>query len=165
MTCVTTWGVDAVSITNEQLQNKSVCRSFAYYVDPTSTKTIELGTKAFPFKSINLPFVEILNFYAHSTKTITVNVKEHTNNMMLWKSNYIINMTQVVVQPYSDTDSVTPGYANIYIKDIGVRIISSQTQFNILKNSTLMLDSILNTALLEAQEISNGKLLFFPCFI
>ena len=66
-------------------------------------------------------------------------------------------MTQVVVQTYSEIGSVLPGYANIYIKDIGVRIMSSQTLFNILKNSTLMLDSVLNTDLMELQELNNGK--------
>ena len=35
--------------------------------------------------------------------------------------------------------------------------MSSQTLFNILKNSTLMLDSVLNTDLMELQELNNGK--------
>ena len=36
---------------------------FSYYVDPSSSSSnIELGTRAMPFKSIDDPFREILNF-------------------------------------------------------------------------------------------------------
>jgi hypothetical protein len=44
------------------------CRSHEYYVNSESEEVIELGTKEFPFKSASLPFIEIFNYFSHSTK-------------------------------------------------------------------------------------------------
>jgi hypothetical protein len=58
---------------------------FNYYVDPSSkASNIELGTKAFPFKSIDDPFREIFNSGLASvggavSALITVNLKIGSN--------------------------------------------------------------------------------------
>ena len=137
--------------------NKPVCRHFNYYVNPESTKIIELGTKAHPFKNIALPFVEILNYLSHSDRNITIFVKENTNNLLLWESNYIINITMVTVETYTESGNSTPNYATLLIKDAGVTKLTSKTVFNILKDTDLRLNSILKTDQISVEESQNGK--------
>ena len=112
-------------------------------MDSTSTEIIELGTKAYPYKNIGLPFVEILNYHAHSDHNVTVKVKEFTQNQMLYERNYIINMTQVTVETYSESGIGTPGYANITVMKKDVRLLSQKSVFNIMKHTTLLLDESL----------------------
>ena len=154
---VPSWGVGSISISDEQLWSKPVWRSFNYYVDPSSTQIIELGTKAFPFKNIGLPFVEILNYHSHSPNTITVFIKENTEHNMLYHSNYVINITQVTVESYSDSNLVIPYSASIIMKNSGVVMLSAKTVFNIIKHTTLRLDSIVKTTQILAQEDNNSK--------
>ena len=137
--------------------NKPVCRHFNYYVNPESTEIIELGTKAHPFKNIALPFVEILNYFSHSDRNLTVFVKEKTNNLLMWKSNYIINITMVTVESYAESEGDIPSYANLTLKNADVTKLTSKTVFNILKNIDLRLSSILKTDQILAEEENNGK--------
>ena len=159
MAWVPSWRVGSISISDEQLWSKPVWRSFNYYVDPSSTEILELGTKAFPFKNIGLPFVEILNYHSHSTNTITVFIKENTEHNMLYNSNYVINITQVTIESYSDSDLVTPYYANIIMKNSGVVKLSAKTIFNILKHTTLRLVNSVRPSEISTQEENNGKIL------
>ena len=128
-------------------------------MDSTSTEIIELGTKAYPYKNVGLPFVEILNYHSHSDHNITVKVKEYTENQMLFKRNYIINTTQVTVETYSESGIGTPGYANITIKDQDVVLLTSKSVFNIMKHSTLRLLTTLNQDDMEETEYTVGNFL------
>lgn len=160
MACTSDCGSDAISITDEQLWDKPICRDFNYYVDPSSSEIIELGTKAYPYKSIGLPFVEILNYHSHSDRTIHVYLKENEDHQMLSETTYIINITQVTVESYSETDSSTSIYANLIMRNSGVTFFNSRTVFNILKHSTLRLSSIVRTSEISVAEDSNSKFLF-----
>ena len=84
-------------------------------------------------------------------------VKEYTENLLLYRSNYIINMTQVTVETYSALGINTPGWANITIKREGVNMITSKSVFNIMKHNTLRLDSILNKDQMTDLELSLGE--------
>ena len=154
---VSNWGTDSIQILDEQLWSKPLWRGFNYYVDPSSTEILELGTKAFPFKNIGLPFVEILNYHSHSNSTISVFIKENTEHNMLYNSNYVINITQVTVESYSDLEFVTPDYANIIMKNSGVIKLSTKTIFNIIKHTTLRFDNITNSGEISIQEENNSK--------
>lgn len=118
---------------------------------------IELGTKEYPYKNIGLPFAEILNYHAHSDRKITVFVKERTSNQLLWKSNFIVNITQVKIDTYSDSTTSTPDYADISIKSSEVEFLSKKTAFNVLKHTTLRLSTVLRKDEMANYEISNGK--------
>ena len=157
MECVTECEPDEIAVNDEQFWNKPFCRGFNYYVDPDSTEVIELGTKSYPYKNIGLPFVEILNYHSHSTDNITLYLKEHTINMMLWKSNYIINMTQLTIASYSEISTITPSYADIIVKDDGVTMITSKSLFVVLKHNTLRLSDILNEGEGNLNETSKGR--------
>jgi len=157
MECVTECGTDEIALNDEQFWDKPLWRSFKFYINSESTEIIELGTKAYPYKNIGLPFVEILNYHSHSDHNITVLVKEYTENLLLYRSNYIINMTQVTVETYSALDINMPGWANITIKREGVNMITSKSVFNIMKHNTLRLDSILNKDQMTDLELSLGE--------
>ena len=157
MACVTDCGASAISIDDTQLWSKPICRSFNYYVDPDGANIIELGTKTYPFKNIGLPFVEVLNYHSHTDRTITVYVKENTENFMLYKSNYIIDITQVTVESYAESSFDTPAYAIIYMKNSGVTLLNPKTVFNILSNTDLRLDSVVQTSEIDEAENTNSK--------
>ena len=157
MMWVSSWDTNSIAITDDQLWGFSVWRSFNYYVNPKSQEIIELGTKAYPYKNIGLPFVEILNYHSHSNNSINIYVMENTDNYMLWNSNYIINITSVSVQSYSLMSTSTQKYANIYIKNKDVSMFANKTIFWILKDNTLRLHDKINYELVMDEEISNSK--------
>jgi len=128
-----------------------------YYIDPSSTQIIELGTKAYPFKNIGLAFVEILNYHSHSENTVSVFLKEGLTHNVLVSSNYVINMTEVIVESYSDSITQTPGYAYVSMRNSGIVMLTSKTVFNIIKHNTLRLDSIVKTSEIEEYEDTNSN--------
>jgi len=93
-----------ISINVTQLGNIPLCRSFTYYVDPTSESNTELGTFEHPFKELNSVFVEVLNFHSHSDRNITIKILEGTT-AFLFKRSYIINTTEVIMEPYFKNSS------------------------------------------------------------
>ena len=44
----------------------SFCRGFDYYVDITSDKTIELGSREYPFKDLDSVFIELANYHSNT---------------------------------------------------------------------------------------------------
>ena len=130
-------------VQDPQFHNIRFCRSLDYYVDPSSEKVLELGTKAFPFKKIGLVFLEILNLSSHSDRNITINLKESTTNEMMALQAYIINVTNVEIRSYSDS-AFAPRPANIFVSDFAVPYFTSKTRFNIVKEPTLKLAENVN---------------------
>ena len=133
-------------ISYSQLAISSVCRGFDYYVDPTSTAVIELGTLQYPFKSLGFVFVELLNFHANTARTINVYLKENTQNYVDLSFNYIINITTVTISSYSTTSS-NPSKATIVAGEINdptqsniTAYYSNTTRFNILLSTKLNKD-------------------------
>jgi len=130
-----------------------------YYVDPSSIQIIELGTRAFPFKNMGLAFVEILNYHSHSTNIVSVFLKEGVTHNALVNSTFIINMTEVIVESYTNSKIHTPAYAYISLRNSGVVMMNSKrTAFNILKHNNLRLDSIIKTSEISELEYRNSKL-------
>jgi hypothetical protein len=129
----------------------SFWRSPDYYVDPTSTKLIELGTKEYPFKSLMLPFVEILNYHSHSNFSVNIYVQERTTVEIFLDSIYLINIERVNLINYSNATS-SPDQANLVIKDGDVNIWSPKTRFNLFKNYDLDLNVQLNNGNITDRE-------------
>ena len=83
--------------------------------------------------------------------------------MCLWKSNYIINVTMVNIETYSDTEDGTPAYATINVQTSGVSMFTNKTVFNIMSDNSLRLNETLNQDLMEDDEISkvlNSNIVF-----
>mmetsp|Transcript_1642 Transcript_1642/g.1450 ORF Transcript_1642/g.1450 Transcript_1642/m.1450 type:complete len:100 (-) Transcript_1642:57-356(-) len=75
-----------------------------FYIDPTSEKHLEFGTKRYPYKSFEPAFVEILHEYSHTKKSINLWVKENTVVYLEDSKAYFINLTQVSISTYSDNE-------------------------------------------------------------
>lgn len=80
-------------------------------------------------------------------------IKEKTNNVLLWKMNYIINVTHVNIETYSEDDE-EPDWANITIVNEGVTLLASKTLFNILSDTSLRLKEVISSGGLTEKEIS-----------
>ena len=143
-TCVNSWNTTtSVLLSDAQFGIASFCRSFDYYVDPTSTAVVELGTMQFPYKSLALVFVEMLNYHANTARTINIYLKENTESYVDLGFNYIINMKTVNIKPYSSTSS-SPSKATIIAGEQNspssaniTAYFNNGTTFNLLKNTQL----------------------------
>ena len=154
--CVNSWNsTTSVLISDSQLAISSVCRGYDYYVDPTSTAVIELGTLQYPFKSLGFVFVELLNFHANTARTINVYLKENTKNYVDLSFNYIINITTVTISSYSTTSS-TPSKATIVAGEA-----NNPTQANITAyySNTTVFNILLSTKLNTSKQIFSNSLL------
>lgn len=148
-------------ISDSQLAISSVCRGFNYYVDPTSTAVLELGTLQYPYKSLAFVFVELLNFHANTARTINVYLKENTQNYIDLSFNYIINITSVTITSYSATSS-SPSKATIIAGETNdpsqaniTAYYSSSTIFNLLVSTALNTQKqIFSNPLLSSTELS-----------
>jgi len=106
MTWVGVWNSDnQISITDTQLNNIPIWRSFTYYVDSSSDSVTELGTYDHPYKDLSSVFVELFNFHSHSDRSIIIKVHEDTTNYIM-QGTYILNITNVLIESYSKTSSV-----------------------------------------------------------
>jgi hypothetical protein len=138
MSWVDEWSSSEVFIQDAQLRNIPFWRSLSYYVDPDGSEIIELGTKRYPYKHPSLAFIEILNIHSHTERTVSVYLKELTTSYMNHGQNYMVNMTKVNIESYTDGIN-SPGRAIIYAVDYDLTIFSPVSVFNLLVNSTLNL--------------------------
>ena len=143
MNWTSSWGSNEVFIQDSQLRNLKLWRSLDYYVNPKSIEIVELGTKQYPFKNIALPFIEILNYHSHSSRTVNIYLMENTTNYLMQNTNYVINMTMVNIESYS-LISNSPSRATIYGILSSIPIFSSTTITNIIVDSTLRLNQVLS---------------------
>ena len=142
--CVSQWDVvNQIAINNQQFGNRSICRSFQYYVNPNSDDVVEFGTFDHPYKSLGYVFVEILNYHSHNDRNITVSVMENTTNYIMAESSYIVNVTKVTIKPYSKDLSIEPNRAIIVAIDNGVLSDTKGTSLNILSNYDLNMDEMI----------------------
>ena len=152
MKWVSSCSQNQIQINDTQVHNLNIWRTPNYYIDPDSTQIVELGTKIYPFKKINLAFMEILNFISHKNKSITINLKENSVNTMGNSQNYLIDAGNIKIQSYSLINSDNPGIASIYVTDSTVSYVSSKTKFNIISDFTLKLSTALNNASYTTRE-------------
>lgn len=134
---VSSWDtVTQIVLNGTETGEKAFWRGFDYYVNPKSGEVVELGSQKYPYKSLTLVFVELLNFLNHQDITVNVFVMEGTTNYLQEGQNYIINTTQVNLLTYSGSNSV-PGYATIMWTDASLTLLDLKTKFNLLKNTTI----------------------------
>ena len=130
-----------------------MCRSFEYYVNPDSSSVVELGTKEHPYKSLGYVFVELLNYHSHSDRNITVNIMEGTTNYLMIGNNNIVNITQVIIQPYSENLLTDPGKASIVGLDNGALEFTAGTSYNLLQSLKLKVAEMI----LDNNEITESE--------
>ena len=160
--CVDEWDyTTSIKISDSQYSISPVWRGFDYYVDVTSEKVVELGTKQYPFKHLGLAFVEILNFHANTNRAINIYLLENTVSYIDLGFNYIINISSVSIIPYSLTSStpskvtITAGEINEPTQSNISSYFNTGTRFNILQSTELRKDNqIFSNSLFTSSEQS-----------
>ena len=107
-----------------------------YYVDPSSTQVTELGTQVYPYKSLGMVFVELLNFMSNSNAQVKIHLKEQTAVFLENDLNYLINLESVQIDSYSDS-SGEADQAIIVETDSPVPLIHDSTRFMPLTSADL----------------------------
>ena len=144
MTWVTEWDSDTqISITDPQLDDVPLWRSFIYYVDYSSEGVTELGTYDLPYKELQSVFVELMNFHSHSDRTITIKVNEGTTNYIL-DGTYVLNTTSVVIETYSKIFD-DPGRATVTFVQLAFAVVPppNPTKYKILSKNDWFVDLML----------------------
>jgi len=134
----------------------------SFYIDPSSSKILELGTLEFPYTSAQPVFSEILNEHSHKDVSITVYLKEDEVVYIQDDTSYILNITNVTVTSYS-TVSSSASKATIYPTRIAQIEKSAKSAFHIMNNMTLKLDVVVAAGIfttLEIKTLSIGETTF-----
>ena len=113
-----------------------MCRPLIYYVNPDSDQMMELGTFEYPFKNINLVFLEIFNIHQHTDRTINIFVMEATDNYLPFDFIKIVNTTQVNIDTYTESDFYEARNANYRIVETPIEMKTSRSLMNIIQNTT-----------------------------
>jgi hypothetical protein len=100
---------------------------------------IELGTKAYPYRSFRAVSSEILNQFSYLQVNITIYLKEGIKVYVEDDVSYFLNMESVSITSYSDT-SPTPGKALLVPTSIGQYGISERAAFHILNHTDLPIE-------------------------
>jgi hypothetical protein len=134
MSCVTEWDATThVQITDIQMHDIPLCRSLTYYVDSSSTSSVELGTEGHPYKSYNSVNIELMNFHTGNDRSIMVYVKEETINYWLKNTIVVSNITALSITSYSSvrTDPNKAAFVGVEIESLVIPE-GMPTIFNIL---------------------------------
>jgi len=122
---------------------------------------------AHPYKSVELAFMEILNYHSHTEKDIVVNIKESTDNYVGFNLNYIVNISSVSLDSYSSVNTANPDNANIYfvneyqfsskINRIISNLDDDKSLFVMMNDTSVSVQDILDLSKIDDQEEATGK--------
>ena len=153
--CVPSWAPTQIQIQDSVGFNlPNFWRSLEYYIDPNSDKTIELGTKTYPYRTSKPVFTEILKHHSHQDRDIIIYLKENTNIYIEDSSSYILNITRVTITSYSAI-STSPGMTTITTIDSLTNGISSKAAFHISKDLTLDIGSVVTSGTFSSYEVGS----------
>ena len=145
---VSDWDADYVSISNStQYEIASFCRSLEFYIDPSSNELIELGTKTYPYRTLSPALAEILNYFSHTDKEVSIYLKEGTENSVYLEdaTAYFLNLTTVSILSYSDSSPSSPGKAFLITTDNSIEKLSKKAAFHIMKSFNLEISSVIGS--------------------
>lgn len=99
--CVDSCSPDEVEISGSGIHGLKVCRKLEYYVNPLSESILELGTRKYPYKTVNLVLMELFNFLSDIESTITVKISLASYHYLDYGNVLMYNMTNVIFEPYN----------------------------------------------------------------
>jgi len=108
-TCVDACEASEVKISSTKIHGLTVCRPPEYYVNPLSTEILELGTKLYPYKDINLVYIELFNFLKNLDITVRVNLLDDMDYVLYHEFATFYNMKEVIFQKYTISRDYTSG--------------------------------------------------------
>ena len=103
MKWVSAWDTNEIAIQSSQMHGLSVWRLPEYYVYPNSTSILELGTRANPYKNINLVMIEIFNLLSNMNITTYVKLAKSFTHYFYSYNTIINNMNDVIIEPYDSS--------------------------------------------------------------
>ena len=108
-----------------------------YYVNPNSEKSIELGTKEYPFRNINLVLNEIYNEHQHTDRNLSIYVMENTDNYLPKNFIQIFNVTKVNIDSYTDNQFYEAQKTNFIIIDSieNINLITKKSLLTLIQNT------------------------------
>ena len=154
MACISKCTANKVSITSTQYVTGIICREPNFYIDPSSSQIVELGTKAYPYKTFRAMASDLLNNFSHKNLNININVKENTQLYLYDNTNFVMNITSVKLTSYSDT-SLSAGRATLVPTQISLPTTNLRTTFHILTNMDLNLNQTISAGTFSISEIDN----------
>ena len=111
-------------------------------MNPESDSIVELGTIDHPYKSIAYPFVEVLNYHAHTDRNLTIYLMENTRNELRIGTGHIVNISHVEINSYT-LDSRDPEKATVVGMEEADIVANPTTSFSILKSYEHRFDEII----------------------
>ena len=108
---VASWNIDEILIDSVNIHGLKVCRKLVYYVNPHSEQILELGTRNFPYKSINMVMLEIFDFISGTNNEVTVRLSSAAEHEFLHGGSFLYNLKKIIFEPY-----------NVNIKNITVGV-------------------------------------------
>ena len=127
---------------------------------------MELGTIDYPFRDINLVFIEVFNEHQHTDRNISIYVKEVTKNYIPIDFIQIVNVTKISIDSYTQNELLYDAQNaefNLMQVTEPVNITTVKSLFNIIQNTVKGdLDSSRMDAVELAEFNQNGKIYIRP---
>ena len=126
---------------------------------------MELGTIDYPFRDINLVFIEVFNEHQHTDRNISIYVKEVTKNYIPIDFIEIVNVTKISIDSYTRNELYDAQNAEFNLMQITepVNITTIKSLFNIIQNTVKeQLDSSRMDAVELAEFNQNSKIYIRP---
>ena len=117
------------------LSTISICRPLMYYVNPDSEEIMELGTKEYPFRDINVVFIEINNEHQHTDRNISIFVMEDTDHYLPLEFIKFLNITKISIDTYTEAELSDAKRSNFRTINTINDINDSKSLFNIVQNN------------------------------
>lgn len=93
--------IDEILIDSDKIHGLKVWRKLIYFVNSHSEEILELGTREFPYKSINMVIHELFNFVSGLDQEVIVKLSSASYHEFAHGSSFIYNMKKVVFEPYN----------------------------------------------------------------
>jgi hypothetical protein len=116
-----------------------IWRSLNFYVDPSSSEMIELGTKKYPYRNFRSLASEILVQYSYQEVNISIYLKEGKTIYIEDDTTYFLSLGSITIKSYSN-DSSYPGRALIIPTANSQNSINERAIFSLLIHTDLPID-------------------------
>jgi hypothetical protein len=136
LSCVLACKDTQLEISSNQYNIDKICRSTNFYVDPNSSKMIELGTKEYPYRNFRAVSSEILNHFSYKKLNITIYLKTGTKVYLEDDTTNFINIQNVTVTTYYD-NSLLPVRALIVPTRIAQHKVNARAAFHLLSHTEI----------------------------
>ncbi|CAI2365358.1 unnamed protein product [Moneuplotes crassus] len=76
LSCLKICDPNKIELKSEHLNHKNVCKNPEIFIDHLSQEILELGTRAYPYRTMKSASAEIINHYSNTNINISIYIKE-----------------------------------------------------------------------------------------